>query len=102
MPADEQGVLILATGVACVIVAVGWAVCAIILVVLMNRRVRKLEQAAPGPYPREDIALLYYAVSALFGVAAIPFTLLLMREARTARTGRTCGIVGIVHMSAIV
>ncbi len=99
---EDHGLLILATGIAGMIVLAGWTVLAVLLVVFMNRRVRKLEAAAPGPYPREDIALLYYGISALLSVAALAFAIIFLREARTARQGRTCGIIGVVHVSVIV
>lgn len=102
MAHPDQGLLLLATAIACLIVLLGWTVLAVLLVVLMNRRVKKLEAATPGPYPSDDLALLYYGVSALIALAALAFTLIFLREARTARQGRTCGIIGVVHMSLIV
>jgi hypothetical protein len=100
--APDHAVLRLAMAIACCIVIAGWAVAAGLLVVFLNRRVRRLEAAAPGPYPRDDIALLYYALSALVWVAALVLTIVLMREAKTARSGRVCGVIGVVHISLIV
>jgi hypothetical protein len=99
---EDHGLLVLAMGIACVIVLAGWTVMAVLLGVFMSRRVRKLEAAAPGPYPREDIALLYYGISALFSPAALAFAIIFLREARTARQGRICGIIGLGHVSLIV
>ena len=98
----DRDIAILATGIACLIVLAGWTVLAVLLVVFMNRRVRKLEAQAPGPHPSDDVALLYYGVSAIFSPAALAFAIVFLREARTARQGRICGIIGVVHVSLIV
>ena len=96
----EAGVIVLAMGIACVIVLLGWTVAVVLAIVFMNRRVRRLE--ATGRRAGSELALLFYAVSACFWPGALVCTILFLREAKTAHQGRVCGIIGLAQVSLIV
>ena len=97
---SEAGVTVLAMGIACVVVLLGWAVAVVLTIVFMNRRVRRLE--ATTPRAGSELALLFYALSVFFWPAALVCTILFLREAKTAHQGRVCGILGLVQVSVVV
>lgn len=106
--AADKDILLLATGIACLVVAVGWTVAAALVTVFLNRRVKRLlaEDTQCRAHATEgssnDLAFLYYACSALFWPGALVCSILFLREAKTVRMGRVCAVIGLAHVSVIV
>ena len=85
------------------IVAGGWFICLALIVLFLQRTVKRVEAAAaqaPGPAP--DSALLLYALSVFFWPAAFLLGAYLMKQARTARQGRTCIYSGLANITLVV
>jgi hypothetical protein len=98
-PAHDE-IAVLAMGVACLIVVLGWTAAVVLTIVFMRRRLRRLE--AQGPREDNELRFLFYAASVFFWPAALGCTIVFMREPKSARTGFVCGVLGLVHVSAIV
>lgn len=85
------------------IVAGGWFICLALIVVFVQRTVKRVEAAAPqdrGPAP--DSALLLYALAVFFWPAAFLLGAYLMKQARTVRQGRICVFIGLANITLVV
>lgn len=90
-------------GIACTVVLLGWCVAVALVVVFVQRRVRRMEAEHGGPLPAApDGALLFYALGVFFWPAAFVAGVHFLREARSARQGRNCVIIGLLDISVIV
>jgi hypothetical protein len=89
--------------IACTIVCVGWFAAAGLVVVFVNRRVKKLIAQDPaGAAEPADSALLFYALSLFFWPAGFLCGAYFLKGAKTAKQGRTCVIIGLAYISVIV
>ena len=99
---DDDDTKLLAMGISCLIVLIGWAIGAALTIRFLNRRVRRLEEQAAAPARSDSMAPLYYVMSLFFWPASLGFTIHFLRSAERARIGRLCGVLGIVQISALV
>ncbi|MFO0760291.1 MAG: hypothetical protein U0359_27665 [Byssovorax sp.] len=99
---SPNGITVLIMSIACGIVLLGWVAVVALLVVFLNRRVARIEAASPTPPGGSENDLLFYALSIFFWPAALVCAVHFMKDAKTARMARTCGVLGLVHVSAIV
>ena len=89
--------------IACAIVCAGWFAAAAIVLIFVNRRVKRLRAEDPaGAAEPPDSALLFYALSVFFWPAGFLCGAYFLKQAKTARQGRTCVIIGLVYISTIV
>ncbi len=89
--------------VACAIVCGGWFAAAGLVLLFVQRRVKKLIAADPaGATEPPDSALLFYALSVFFWPAGFLCGAYFLKRAKTAKQGRTCVIIGLLYISAIV
>lgn len=88
--------------VACLIVCGGWVAAAGLVLVFVQRRVRRLLAEDPaGAAEPPDSALLFYALSVFFWPAGFLCGAYFLKRARTARQGRTCVIIGLVYLTVV-
>jgi hypothetical protein len=84
------------------IVLLGWLAAAGLVLVFVNRRVRRLLAADPaGAAEPPDSALLFYALSVFFWPAAFICGAYFLKRAATARQGRVCVIIGLATISLV-
>lgn len=80
----------------------GWTAAAVVGIIALNRRVRRMELEHPeelsAPVPS---ALLFYALSLLFWPAAFITGAYLLQRTPTAAQGRVCVLIGIGNISVI-
>jgi hypothetical protein len=89
--------------IACTIVCLGWFAAAALVLLFVQRRVKKLQAQDPaGAAEPPDSALLFYALSLFFWPAGFLCGAYFLKRARTARQGRTCVIIGLSYISVIV
>ncbi len=89
--------------IACIIVCGGWFAAAGLVLVFVQRRVKRLVAQDPqGAAEPPDSALLFYALSVFFWPAGFLCGAYFLKRAKTARQGRTCVVIGLVYISAIV
>ncbi|MFH1463487.1 MAG: hypothetical protein ABIO70_03795 [Pseudomonadota bacterium] len=88
--------------VACVIVCLGWFAAAGLVLLFVQRRVKRLIAEDPaGAAEPPDSALLFYALSVFFWPAGFVCGAYFLKGAKTARQGRTCVAIGLGYISVI-
>jgi hypothetical protein len=88
--------------VACVIVCAGWFAAAGLVLLFVQRRVKRLIAEDPaGAAEPPDSALLFYALSVFFWPAAFVCGAYFLKGAKTARQGRTCILIGLGYITAV-
>lgn len=88
--------------IACFIVCLGWFAAAGLVVLFLNRRVKRLEADDPlGAAEPPDSALLFYALSVFFWPAAFVCGAYFLARAKTARQGRICVLIGLGTISLV-
>jgi hypothetical protein len=88
--------------VASAIVCVGWFAAAGLVLVFVQRRVKRLIAEDPaGAAEPPDSALLFYALSVFFWPAAFICGAYFLSRAKTARQGRTCIVIGLGYISVV-
>lgn len=100
----DMAVLWMATICADMIVLGGWIAAALVVIVGVNRRVRRLTRDLPADAPDElgDLRLVGYAASCFTWLAALGFGIVWLQKPSTARAGRVCIFIGLVHITLAV
>ena len=93
-------VLIMVT--ACVIVLVGWLVCAALVGLFAQRRVSAFRRDAPERVlAPEPTALLLYGLSVFFWPAGFALGFYFLAKPETALQGRNCVFIGLGYITVI-
>lgn len=100
----DMAVLWMATICADLIVLGGWLACASVVIVGVNRRVRRLVATLPPNAPDElgDTRLLGYGASCFAWPIALAFGIYWLQKPATARAGRVCTFIALGHFTAAV
>lgn len=97
MPLAEADVVRLSLAIACGIVALGSLTAAALVIVFLQRRLQRRLRESPEAPADHSLSLLMYAGSAVFWPVGVALTATLPE----ARTARTCGVIVVLHMTAI-
>lgn len=99
----DATISILAMALVAFIVMAGWFVAVVLVLVFLNRRVKRLEREHPEVVgEKNEAAFLMYALSVFFWPAAFILGVYFLLKPGTARQGRVCVILGLVDISVVV
>lgn len=104
MTAEDRFTQLLGIVLGAICMAAGWALVSWIAWVLVQRRVRRLEESFPGAARPAGFSAgnnpLWYLLSGFFYPFAFAGGLWMLRKPETARIGRACFAIGLGFISA--